>query len=62
MVSCCYVTRVCVLRYVTPSSYCNGPLPFNGQLVTDIVSAATDADVVSAATVMYYDWIEAFPQ
>jgi ABC-type enterochelin transport system permease subunit len=49
--------------------YCNGPLPFNGQLVTDIVSvvtdadivsAVTDADIVTAATVMHCDWVEAF--
>jgi hypothetical protein len=24
--------------------YCNGPLPLNGQLVTDVISAATDTD------------------
>jgi hypothetical protein len=24
--------------------YCNGPLPLNGQLVTDVISAVTDAD------------------
>jgi hypothetical protein len=40
--------------------YCNGPLPLNGQLVTDIVSAVTDADIVPAATAMHCDWVEAF--
>jgi hypothetical protein len=41
-------------------SYCNGSLPSNGQLVTDIVSTVTDANIVSAATAMHCDWIEAF--
>jgi hypothetical protein len=41
-------------------AYCNGPLPFNGQLVTDIVTAVTNSSVVTAATVMHCDWVEAF--
>jgi hypothetical protein len=44
------------------STYCNGPLPLNGQLVTDIVSSVTGADIVSAATAMHCDWVEAFHQ
>jgi hypothetical protein len=40
--------------------YCNGPLPFNGQLATDIVSVVTNADIVTATTVMHCDWVEAF--
>jgi hypothetical protein len=36
---------------LAPEQYCNGPLPLNGQLVTDIVSAAT---------AMHCDWVEAF--
>jgi hypothetical protein len=32
-------------------TYCNGPLPLNGRLVTD---------VISAATAMHCDWVEAF--
>jgi hypothetical protein len=31
--------------------YCNGPLPFNGQL---------NADIVTATTVMHCDWVEVF--
>jgi hypothetical protein len=69
--------------------YCNGPLPLNGQLVTDVISAITDrrlsnytqrievtvvtntsvsrntvtnSSVVSTATAMHCDWIEAFHQ
>jgi hypothetical protein len=69
--------------------YCNGPLPLNGQLVTDVISVVTDrrlsnytqrievtvvtntsvsrntvtnSSVVSAATIMHCDWIEAFHQ
>jgi hypothetical protein len=41
-------------------NYCNEPLPLNGQLVTDVISAVTDADIVSAATAMHCDWVEAF--
>jgi hypothetical protein len=40
--------------------YCNGPLSSNGQLVTDIVSAVTNADIVTATTDMHCDWVEAF--
>jgi hypothetical protein len=40
--------------------YCNGPLPSNGQLGTDIVSAVTNADIVTATTDMHCDWVEAF--
>jgi hypothetical protein len=49
-----------VLQNRLANTYCNGPLPFNGQLVTDIIFAVTDADIVSVATAMHCDWVEAF--
>jgi hypothetical protein len=55
-----FVVELLVLSMFVEATYCNGPLPFNGELVTDFVSAVTDADIVTAATVMHCDWVEAF--
>jgi hypothetical protein len=31
-------------QFCSLHAYCNGPLPLNGQLVTDVISAVTDTD------------------
>jgi hypothetical protein len=39
---CLYVTVFRNTVYKCVYMYCNGPLPFNGRLVTDVISAVTD--------------------
>jgi hypothetical protein len=55
-----YLILLLVVKFPQKLLYCNGPLPFNGQLDADIVSAVTNADIVIATTVMHCDWVEAF--